>query len=337
MLLRKLDKHLNRVQGIAISADSQRIASASQDWKVMIWDIDTGEHMHTLEGHTHTVFTVDFSNDGTLLCSGGGGVEPSYDNYHIIVWSLCASACDGGPEEVQRLQGHRDVVSCVRFSHDGSRIVSASHDKTLIIWHVQSGEQMVTYRGHRGEVCCAAWSKDSKVIASGGFDDDVHVWDAVTPTHAFKLKGHGKAVTSLAFGSEDDILVTGTEDKGIHVWHLPLSHQPVLRHVFKGSFGHVCGISLSPRDACVAIGSTDMSVRACDVATGQQRGALRGHSDAVNSVAWSRDGRYVVSGSSDGSLGVWDATVLVRALTRHVMREHVCLCECLCSCKACYV
>ncbi|KIL53895.1 hypothetical protein M378DRAFT_93416, partial [Amanita muscaria Koide BX008] len=65
------------------------------------------------------------------------------------------------------------------FSPDGKRIASGSHDKTICIWDVETGEQVTNpLKGHTGYVRSVAFSPDGKRIASGSNDKTIYVWDA---------------------------------------------------------------------------------------------------------------------------------------------------------------
>ena len=75
--------------------------------------------------------------------------------------------------------GHTDWVNALAWSPDGTRIASASKDKTVQVWDATTGDTLVTYRGHTRWVYAVAWSPEGSRIASGGNDKTVQVWQAV--------------------------------------------------------------------------------------------------------------------------------------------------------------
>ena len=75
-------------------------------------------------------------------------------------------------------RGHSSKVNAVAWSPDGTRIVSASDDRTVQVWDAATGETLYTYRGHAKEVSSVAWSPNGTRIASAGYDTMVHVWQA---------------------------------------------------------------------------------------------------------------------------------------------------------------
>ena len=119
------------VRSVAFSHDSARLASASDDKTVKIWDASSGECLQTLEGHSGWVGSVAFSHDSARLASAS-------DDNTVKIWDASSGEC------LQTLEGHSDRVRSVAFSHDSARLASASYDKTVKIWDASSGECLQT-------------------------------------------------------------------------------------------------------------------------------------------------------------------------------------------------
>jgi len=113
------------VKAIAISRDGRVLASTNWDGNIRLWQIDTGEVLHTLEGHSFSVGCFTFSPDGRILASAG-----SYDKA-ILLWDVQTG------QLLNTLTGHENAVSCLAFSWDGQSLVSGSQDKTIKVWGVE--------------------------------------------------------------------------------------------------------------------------------------------------------------------------------------------------------
>src|SRR5262249_46597310 len=131
--------HSELVRSVVFSPDGKRLASASDDPTVKVWDAATGQELLTLEGHARGVNSVAYSPDGRCLASA------SWDGT-LKIWD----ANTGQP--LLSLKGHTSAVVGVAYSPDGRRLASASWDRTLKIWDAANGQELRTLRGHTDRV-----------------------------------------------------------------------------------------------------------------------------------------------------------------------------------------
>ena len=130
---------------MAFSPDGHRLASASCDNTVRLWNADTGQPIGApLTGHTDMVISVAFSPDGHRLASG------SADDT-VRLWNADTGQPIGAP-----LTGHTDAVFSVAFSPDGHRLASGSDDNTVRLWNADTGQPIgdpLTGHTERGDQC----------------------------------------------------------------------------------------------------------------------------------------------------------------------------------------
>jgi WD40 repeat protein/serine/threonine protein kinase len=291
--LRELRGHTGGVQAVAVSRDGQRLASASLDKTVRVWDAQTGRQVQVLAGHTSAVHSVAFSPDGKRLASA------SLDRT-VRLWD----AETGRPDRV--LKGHTSGVRSVAFSPDGRQLASASNDKTVRIWDTQTGRPVRVLKGHTNWVGSVAFSPDGQRLATGSYDTRARVWDVSTGKPALVLKGHIGNVMSVAFSPDGKRLATASVDRTVQVWDAKTGQS--LR-VLRGHTDFVDSVAFSPDGQRLASASYDKTVRIWDVQTGQSVRVLQGHTLPIRGVAFSPDGQRLVTGSNDQTLRIWDAWI----------------------------
>ena len=116
------------------------------------------------------------------------------------------------PDQVARVLGnlrlrHAHEVFGVAYSPDGARLATASRDRTVKIWDLANGHEMLTYTGHGDQVRFVAFNPNGKSIASAGADKDILVWDPVTGKTLLTIKGPGLYVTGLAYTRDGKHLI----------------------------------------------------------------------------------------------------------------------------------
>jgi WD40 repeat protein len=301
-LKRHTDEHPDPVWGIAFSPDGKRLASASGDNRVRVWDVQTGQETLSLSGHTNAVNSVSFSPDGRRLASASGVWDENQKKWisgEVKVWDAQTG------QEALTLKGHTDPVNCVSFSPDGRRLASASSDGTVKVWDAHTGREALTLKGHTDSVRAVAFSPDGRRLASASWDKTVRVWDGQTGREICKLSGHTNYVNRVAFSPDGCRLASASLDQTGMVWDAQTGR---LALTLRGHTQFVMDVAFSPDGRRLASASYDGAVKVWDAQTGQEALTLKGHTGSVNAVSFSPDGRRLASASSDGTVKVRDAT-----------------------------
>ncbi len=197
--------HSKAVNGVAWSRDSTRIASASLDNTVQVWNAADGSHVYIYPGHSNYVNAVAWSPDGTRIASG------SWDKT-VQVWN----AADGS--HVYTYRGHINAVRALAWSPGSTRIASAGYDNTVQVWNVADGSHVFTYHGHSDILYGVAWSPDGTRIASANVDSTVQVWNAADGSHVFTYRGHSSVVEAVAWSRDSTRIASASGDKTVQVW-----------------------------------------------------------------------------------------------------------------------
>jgi WD40 repeat protein len=167
-VLFKLTEHAAPVFGVAFNPKNGHLASAGGDGTVRLWDPSTGKQLRVLRGHQGQVRSVAFRADG-WLASG------AWDS-KVRVWK------DGGEGDAEPLVllGHAYGVTGVCFGRGaaGGRLASSSEDRTVRVWDLSTGKELLTLRGPSAGVTGVAFSPDGRRLAASSWDQKVRVWYA---------------------------------------------------------------------------------------------------------------------------------------------------------------
>ena len=215
----------------------------------------------------------------------------------IYLWDL-----ESG-KELRRFEGHSWVVSSVAFSPDGHRAVSASVDRTLRSWDVETGKELGHSRkpGRRSSVppcrpTAALLSPDIMTVRYG-----CGTWRADACCAAIRWR-EGGSWRWPSRRTDGTCVSSGAGETQVRLWNLATGRP---ERCFTGHTDHAQAVAFSPVGWRVLSGGWDKSVRLWDVETGEELCKLEGHTHRVASVAFSPDGRFAASGSWDGTVRLW--------------------------------
>ncbi|KAJ5184803.1 hypothetical protein N7472_009643, partial [Penicillium cf. griseofulvum] len=293
--LQTLEGHSHQINSIDWSKDRSRLASASSDNTVRIWDSTTGQCASTLEGHDRSVNSITWS-------PGGGRLASASHDKTVKIWDPITGQC------VSTLEGHSKSVIAIAWSQDGSRLASMSEDKTARIWDLATSRCIFTigeFHGERypGPMMWIAWSQDGSRLASASRDNIVKIWDPVTGQCTLSLEGHSTSVSSVSWSQDGKQLASVSLDNTVRIWDPATGH---CASTLRGQSGWVKSIVWTQDGSRLASWSNDNIVRIWDPATGQCTSTLEGHSAPVNSISWSQEGSRLASASDDKTVRIWD-------------------------------
>ena len=306
--------HTSWVRTVAFSPDGQTLVSCSTDRTIKLWELDTGECLRTLRGHTGRVWCVAYSPrtptanspDGQTLVSGS-------DDQTVKLWDVRTGEC------LKTLRQHSAAVWAVAFSPDGQTLASGSEDRTVRLWNADTGQCLRTLRGHTDWVCSVAFSPDGQTLVSGSYDKTLRVWDTSTGECLKTLQGHTGRIWCIAFSPQGKILASGCESQTVRVWDTSTGE---CLKTLQGHTGRIWCVTFSPEGKTLASGCDNQTVKLWDVNTGVCLRTSRGYSNGVWSVHWSPDGQTLATGCENQTVKLWDVGIgkCYKTLQEHTHR-----------------
>ncbi len=209
--------------------------------------------------------------------------------------------------ELRRLGGQTGPFTSVAFSSDGRQALVAGADHTVRLWDLEEGKELGRLPGHTDTVLSLAFSPDRHQALSGGQDRTVSVWDLAGQRRLATLEGHVGPVRGVTFTWDNRHAFSAGDDSKLVLWD---TRERRLKDSLSGNGYAVHGLALEKMGQFAALGCSDKLLRVCDVDPKGWRPvrSYAGHGDAVTCVTWSRDMRYLLSGSADGTVRLWRGT-----------------------------
>ncbi|KAI3571400.1 hypothetical protein IWW34DRAFT_291533 [Fusarium oxysporum f. sp. albedinis] len=202
------------------------------------------------------------------------------------------------------LEGHSREVNAVVFSHDSTKVVSASDDETIRIWNAETGVCERVLEGHSTSVRSVMFSHDSTKVVSASYDKTIRIWDAETGECKRVLEGHSTSVRSVMFSHDSKKVVSASDDETIRIWD---AETGVCERVLEGHSTSVRSVMFSHDSKKVVSASYDKTIRIWDAETGECKRVLEGHRNLLNSVVFSHNSAKVASASWDETIRMWNA------------------------------
>lgn len=177
---------------------------------------------------------------------------------------------------VRVLKGHSDGVLCVQFCDVLNVIMTGSYDRTVRVWHLETGEEIRCMTGHHR--CVRALQFDEAKLITGSMDGTLKVWNWHTGECIRTLQGHTGGVVCLHFNSH--MLVSGSTDHTIRVWNFRAGECCTLT----GHTEWVNSVRITDDGLTLVSGSDDTTVRLWDLSSGVCVKILRGHVGQVQAA-----------------------------------------------------
>jgi len=216
------------------------------------------------------------------------------------------------------LKGHNGWVTSIAtvgnptYPEQNDMILSASRDKTIIVWSLtrqqeQYGYPLKSLEGHSHFVQDVVISSDAQFALSGSWDGTLRLWNLLTGRTTRRFIGHKKEVLSVAFSADNRQIVSGSRDKTIKLWNTIGECKFTIEADGHTEWVSCVRFSPSTDSTPVMVSSGwDKNVKVWQLSNCSLKANFTGHSGYLNTVTVSPDGSLCASGGKDGKAMLWD-------------------------------
>ncbi|MEQ1830968.1 MAG: WD40 repeat domain-containing protein, partial [Pirellula sp.] len=255
-LIRTIEGHRAPVTSIAFHPDGKTIGAGDAKNFAILWDSHTGQELHKLQ-HDFAINCVAFSPNGDLFATGtlrskegshrmiwrvaDGSQVKSFSKPNQVrsisfngdgTRIICATDPDIESWEIESGQlsiiaSHRTMkdnnfefeqVTSAIVSPDQKTLVTASMDRAVKIWDMDSKRELLSIPAHREGITSVAINASENMIASASVDRSIRVWNSITGTEQLVLRGHSGAVQQVAFSPDGFRLASASRDGTVKIW-----------------------------------------------------------------------------------------------------------------------
>jgi WD40 repeat protein len=287
-----------------VSPDGETMVTGSDDGRLRIWDVGSGEVLQTLTGHGSSVFSIAYSPDGTKMLSGDGDGT-------LFLWDVATG-------EIEReLVAHKNDIVGMAFLPDGRRAISGEDawelPGELVVWDLETGESIHRF-GLLNEqvegVRAVAVSPDGRTALVGYGSDSAlathpaALWDMETGELVRFLGGTDQSINGVAITPDGALGLGASADSNIYVWDMATGE---VKQTLRGHETGLIGIAVSPNGITVLSGSMDGVLIHWELSNGQLIERYHDHQQFIWRVDFLNDSTAVTA-SNDGTARLWDLT-----------------------------
>ncbi len=234
-----------------------------------------------------TVVSVEFSPDSQSIACG--------DNTGILGYR----SADNLSLHFEK-QAHSDDIRSICFSHDCSRLLTGSADKTAVVWNLADGSFRMPLKGHSDDVTQAIFLSDDRVVTAS-LDTSVRFWSLSPSPVAEEIKDSVHIQSCIALSPDQKLLAIPNLFNKIRIHSL--EKDQVVQELSLAS--PVSSLAFDHRGE-ILVYSSEHHVLVSDVSTGDEIHTLSKHADNVLSVCFNTDGTRLATADRDGTTMIWD-------------------------------
>jgi WD40 repeat protein len=306
-ILKRVSGFTSLLNGMACSPDETILATSYWGGQIVLWDTRNWDQVSTLSHQDKSVSSLVFSPDGFILASSYYAKDP-YSPQDVDLWDVRSG------EFLRDLQRHSDSINDLAFSPDGTTIASASDDGAVIVWNTEDG--LILKEILAGEVnptmktvvkSISFHPQGDRIAACYG-DGTVILWDIASGERNLELPGDTWDC-ALTFSPDGETLAASSEVGVVNLFNTGSGEKLgvlALSLDETTTWEIAKQLAYSPDGSLLAVGMSDGRIILFETFKGERLRVLNGHTMYVTALAFSQNGRRLISGSDDGTVLFWN-------------------------------
>ncbi|MEM1220841.1 MAG: WD40 repeat domain-containing protein, partial [Bacteroidota bacterium] len=283
--------HQDWVHQIDFLQNGNQFVSASKDGLAILWDLNSGRFVRSFVGHQGAVLSAIELPNTNLLITGS-------EDQEIIVWNSDTGKAVGSP-----LKGHLGPVNKLAILPNSNYLLSCSQDNSLQVWDVKNQQLKTKYAHHRDPLTAAQFTSVEDKVISGHQSGNGYIWSISSGKLLFKLLGHSRAIRCLASSQNDQRIVTGGLDGKMI---LRDEQGATLKSFTMPGKIPIHAIAINKSGTVAATASADHVIRIWDLERDSILHVFTEHTQGINVLSFNPEEDFLVSGSEDQTLILWD-------------------------------
>eukprot|EP00210_Caulerpa_lentillifera_P006800 g6499.t1 len=303
----KLRGHKKRINAVEVDVHCKRVVTSSQDMTTRIWSLSYGTCLRVLTTMAGATW-YDWPTHHGVVVSPEAKIVATIDaEFSVRIWTMETG------EQINVLEGHSDWVVALAFPGDGTRLLTASHDKTVRLWNLQQGICEHVFQGHRGRINNLVVMSDGSRAVSVSDDSIGIIWDVMSHTKKCELIGHGSWINDAAITPDGSKIITVAGDGIAIVWNGETG-KPL--RILNGHSSEIKTVCISYKGRFAITGSEDSTARVWDL-TAPFTHLADSHQGKVTQVLHHQSSDQVVTIGEDSRVLVWDisSACCIRSIT----------------------
>lgn len=252
---------------VSYSTDNNYIVTGVYDSSVRVYDSSNGDQIYKFEGHSAAVSNAFFTLDNQRIISSSidGRIifwKVSQKGNEIISSTSSSSSNIFTNPLIDRSIETNSMISCMRMSNDGRKLVIGNIDEYCRIYDINTGQELLLLVGHTGYIKAVVFSNDGNFIATSSFDQSIRIWDSNNGSLVQLIIDHSlndnlMFQTSLCFYPDNKYLISASTTGVVKIWKM----NNELQKSSVGLRGRFTSFCFSPEGDCCVCGYSDNTVR----------------------------------------------------------------------------